>query len=228
MAETPVGRDGDPERWRAKAEARLASLAKPPGALGTLEDWCVTLCVAQKTLRPTVSRARDRVASPSSLVRERCRCNLPAGPAKPANTGGGRSIAAGADLHGKGNGAAPGRGARAGAELRRAGQLRPGPGRVSTGTILLNASWMPRRHANRIPVGSPIVLRRRVLHRHERSGRRRRVQDRPRRASPIPNRQPFHVRPQIVLVARAFPRRRRSLSGMRVRRKGMAAEGASS
>ena len=46
MAETPAGRDGDPERWRAKAEARLASLAKPPGALGTLEDWCVTLCVA--------------------------------------------------------------------------------------------------------------------------------------------------------------------------------------
>ena len=38
--------------WRADAEARLASLAKPPGALGTLEDWCVTLCVAQKTLRP--------------------------------------------------------------------------------------------------------------------------------------------------------------------------------
>ena len=33
------------ERWRADAEARLASLAKPPGALGTLEDWCVTLCV---------------------------------------------------------------------------------------------------------------------------------------------------------------------------------------
>ena len=45
------------ERWRADAEARLASLAKPPGALGTLEDWCVTLCVAQKTLRPTVSSA---------------------------------------------------------------------------------------------------------------------------------------------------------------------------
>ena len=57
MAETPARRDGDPERWRAKAEARLASLAKPPGALGTLEDWCVTLCVAQKTLRPTVSSA---------------------------------------------------------------------------------------------------------------------------------------------------------------------------
>ena len=55
MAETPARRDGDPERWRAKAEARLASLAKPPGALGTLEDWCVTLCVAQKTLRPVVA-----------------------------------------------------------------------------------------------------------------------------------------------------------------------------
>ena len=55
MAETPARRDDDPERWRAKAEARLASLAKPPGALGTLEDWCVTLCVAQRTLRPTVS-----------------------------------------------------------------------------------------------------------------------------------------------------------------------------
>ena len=43
MAEEPE------ERWRTEAEARLASLAKPPGALGTLEDWCVTLCVAQKT-----------------------------------------------------------------------------------------------------------------------------------------------------------------------------------
>ena len=47
------------ERWRADAEARLASLAKPPGALGTLEDWCVTLCVAQKTLRP---RMRSELA----------------------------------------------------------------------------------------------------------------------------------------------------------------------
>ena len=45
------------ERWRADAEARLASLAKPPGALGTLEDWCVTLCVAQKTLRPCLGSA---------------------------------------------------------------------------------------------------------------------------------------------------------------------------
>ena len=41
------------------AEARLASLAKPPGALSTLEDWCVTLCVAQKTLQALALKAPD-------------------------------------------------------------------------------------------------------------------------------------------------------------------------
>ena len=51
MAERPR----PPEEWRADAEARVASLAKPPGALGTLEEWYVTLCVAQETLRPAVS-----------------------------------------------------------------------------------------------------------------------------------------------------------------------------
>ena len=45
------------KRWRADAEARLASLAKPPGALGTLEEWYITLCVAQKTLRPCLGSA---------------------------------------------------------------------------------------------------------------------------------------------------------------------------
>ena len=45
-----------------------------------------------------------------------------------------------------------------------------------------------RRHGDGVPVRGPIVLRRRVLHRHERSGRRRRVQHGARRASPIPNR----------------------------------------
>ena len=43
------------ERWRADAEARSPSLAKLPGALGTLEDWCVTLCVAQANVGLTVS-----------------------------------------------------------------------------------------------------------------------------------------------------------------------------
>ena len=38
MAERPR----PPEEWRADAEARVASLAKPPGALGTLEEWYVT------------------------------------------------------------------------------------------------------------------------------------------------------------------------------------------
>eukprot|EP00931_Biecheleriopsis_adriatica_P005577 TRINITY_DN107076_c0_g1_i1.p1 TRINITY_DN107076_c0_g1~~TRINITY_DN107076_c0_g1_i1.p1 ORF type:complete len:383 (-),score=59.45 TRINITY_DN107076_c0_g1_i1:443-1537(-) len=36
----------------------LASLAKPPGSLGTLEDWAVTLCTAQRTLSPQVDPAR--------------------------------------------------------------------------------------------------------------------------------------------------------------------------
>ena len=62
------------ERWRADAEARLASLAKPPGALGTLEDWCVTLCVAQKTLRPTVSAVVRLCAETTGAKRRTRRC----------------------------------------------------------------------------------------------------------------------------------------------------------
>jgi len=84
---------------------------------------------------------------------------------------------------------------------------------------------MPRRHANRIPVRGPIVLRRRVLHRHERPRRRRRVQDRPRRPAAVSNRQPFDIRSQIVLVALSFSRWRRARRGVRVRGKRVAAEG---
>ena len=51
MAERPR----PPEEWRTEAEVRVASLAKPPGALGTLEEWYITLCVAQETLRSAVS-----------------------------------------------------------------------------------------------------------------------------------------------------------------------------
>ena len=42
------------------AEARLASLAKPPGSLGVLEDWAITLCKLQNTLQP--------VAEPQSVL----------------------------------------------------------------------------------------------------------------------------------------------------------------
>ena len=84
---------------------------------------------------------------------------------------------------------------------------------------------MPRRHANRIPVGGPIILRRRVLDRHERPRRRRRVQDRPRRPAAVAHGQPFDVRSQIVLVALAFSRWRRARRGMRVRGKRVAPEG---
>ena len=42
------------------AEARLASLAKPPGSLGVLEDWAITLSNPQKTLQP--------VAEPQSVL----------------------------------------------------------------------------------------------------------------------------------------------------------------
>ena len=44
-------------RWRRAAEARVASLAKPPGSLGTLEAWYVTLCAAQETLEPAAGPA---------------------------------------------------------------------------------------------------------------------------------------------------------------------------
>mmetsp|Transcript_5724 Transcript_5724/g.17756 ORF Transcript_5724/g.17756 Transcript_5724/m.17756 type:complete len:373 (-) Transcript_5724:60-1178(-) len=58
----------DPDARRANraehlraAEARLDLLAKPPGALGTLERWAATLCAAQRTLRPVV-------ADPAALI----------------------------------------------------------------------------------------------------------------------------------------------------------------
>ena len=44
-------------RWRRAAEARVASLAKPPGSLGTLEAWYVTLCAVQETLEPAAGPA---------------------------------------------------------------------------------------------------------------------------------------------------------------------------
>ena len=37
------------------AAERLASLAKPPGSLGTLEEWAVTLCTMQATLTPAAA-----------------------------------------------------------------------------------------------------------------------------------------------------------------------------
>ena len=43
-------------RWRRAAEARVASLAKPPGSLGTLEAWYVTFCAVQETLEPSAGR----------------------------------------------------------------------------------------------------------------------------------------------------------------------------
>jgi nicotinate-nucleotide--dimethylbenzimidazole phosphoribosyltransferase len=52
--------DVDAAHWRRAATERLAALAKPPGSLGVLEDWAITLCVAQKTLAPT--------AEPASVV----------------------------------------------------------------------------------------------------------------------------------------------------------------
>ena len=41
-------------------EERLASLAKPPDSLGTLEEWAIVLCRVQKTLEP--------VAAPASVL----------------------------------------------------------------------------------------------------------------------------------------------------------------
>ena len=49
--------DVDEAHWRRAATERLAALAKPPGSLGVLEDWAITLCVAQRTLAPTAEPA---------------------------------------------------------------------------------------------------------------------------------------------------------------------------
>ena len=37
------------------AAERLNSLAKPPGSLGTLEEWAATLCTVQGTLTPAAA-----------------------------------------------------------------------------------------------------------------------------------------------------------------------------
>ena len=41
----------------AEARRRLASMAKPQGSLGTLEDWAATLCEVQQSLTPEASPA---------------------------------------------------------------------------------------------------------------------------------------------------------------------------
>jgi len=41
-----------------QARERLAGLAKPPGSLGTLEDWAVTLCDVQQSIAPETEPAR--------------------------------------------------------------------------------------------------------------------------------------------------------------------------
>jgi nicotinate-nucleotide--dimethylbenzimidazole phosphoribosyltransferase len=43
-----------------EVRARLDGLAKPPGSLGTLEDWAATMCEVQQTLEPA--------AEPASVV----------------------------------------------------------------------------------------------------------------------------------------------------------------
>ena len=44
--------------WIARANARQDTLTKPPGSLGRLENVAARLCAIQKTLAPTVGRAR--------------------------------------------------------------------------------------------------------------------------------------------------------------------------
>jgi nicotinate-nucleotide--dimethylbenzimidazole phosphoribosyltransferase len=41
----------------ARARERLASLAKPPGSLGTLEDWAATMCEVQESMAPAAEPA---------------------------------------------------------------------------------------------------------------------------------------------------------------------------
>src|SRR5215831_6598640 len=44
--------------WMARAEARQASLTKPPGSLGRLEDLANRVVAIQRSLTPRVDRAR--------------------------------------------------------------------------------------------------------------------------------------------------------------------------
>ena len=55
MAETPA-RGGGPDRWRTEAEARVASLAKPPGALGNLGCNAVIMALLMLKLPPEDDR----------------------------------------------------------------------------------------------------------------------------------------------------------------------------
>lgn len=43
--------------WLEQGRERLGCLAKPPGSLGTLEDWAATMCEMQQTLTPTAEPA---------------------------------------------------------------------------------------------------------------------------------------------------------------------------
>ena len=51
------------------AAERLASLAKPPGSLGSLEEWAATLCTVQGTLMPAAAPQTVLVfCAPASLA----------------------------------------------------------------------------------------------------------------------------------------------------------------
>ena len=72
------GREHGREHWLA-AE-RIASLAKPPGSLGTLEEWAETLCTVQGTLTPAAAPQTVLVFCNDAMWNARPRCGRPAPP----------------------------------------------------------------------------------------------------------------------------------------------------
>jgi NaMN:DMB phosphoribosyltransferase len=62
------------------AAERIASLAKPPGSLGTLEEWAETLCTVQGTLTPAAAPQTVLVFCNDAMWNARPRCGRPAPP----------------------------------------------------------------------------------------------------------------------------------------------------
>ena len=80
MGDEPATRHTSPMPTAVLAAERLASLAKPPGSLGTLEEWAATLCTMQATLTPAAAPQTVVVFCADSMWDTRPRCGRPARP----------------------------------------------------------------------------------------------------------------------------------------------------
>ena len=80
MGDEPATRLTSPMPTAVLAAERLDSLAKPPGSLGTLEEWAATLCTMQATLTPAAAPQTVVVFCADSMWDTRPRCGRPARP----------------------------------------------------------------------------------------------------------------------------------------------------